>query len=41
MNLLRNGGYRSVHACQHELSHNISGMLALGGVAASTGLNYF
>ena len=37
MNLLRNGGYRSVHAGQQELSHNIRGMLALGGVAASTG----
>jgi len=37
MNLLRNGGYRSVHAGQQELSHNIRGMLTLGGVAASTG----
>jgi predicted transposase YbfD/YdcC len=37
MNLLRNGGYRSVHAGQQELSHNIRGMLALGGAAASTG----
>lgn len=25
MNLLRNGGYRSVHAGQQELSHNIQG----------------
>ena len=37
MNLLRKGGYRSVHAGQQELSHNIRGMLAMGGVAASTG----
>jgi len=37
MNLLRKGGYLSVHAGQQELSHNIRGMLALGGVAASTG----
>ncbi|MFM9104390.1 MAG: transposase [Cyanobium sp.] len=36
MNLLRNGGYRSVHAGQQELSHDIRGMLALGGVAMST-----
>jgi predicted transposase YbfD/YdcC len=37
MNLLRNGGYRSVHAGQQELSHNMRRMFALGGVAASTG----
>ena len=37
MNLLRKGGYRSVHAGQQELSHNIRGMLAMGGMAASTG----
>jgi len=36
MNLLRDGGYRSVHAGQQELSHDIRGMLALGGVAMST-----
>jgi hypothetical protein len=36
MNLLRNGGYRSVHAGQQQLSHDINAMLALGGVATST-----
>jgi hypothetical protein len=36
MNLLRNGGYRSAHAGQQELSHDIRGMLALGGVTMST-----
>ena len=36
MNLLRNGGYRSVHAGQQELSQDIRGMRALGGVAMST-----
>jgi hypothetical protein len=35
MNLLRKGGYRSVHAGQQELSHNIRGMLAMGGVAVT------
>ncbi len=37
MNLLGNGGYRLVHAGQQQLSRDIKGMLALGGVAASTG----
>lgn len=36
MNLLRGGGYRSVHAGQQALSHDIKGLLALGKVAAST-----
>lgn len=36
MNLLRNGGYRSVHAGKQELSHDISEILALGGVSAGT-----
>ena len=41
MNLLRNGGYRSVHEGQQELGHDIKGMLALGGVATSAPFNYF
>jgi len=36
MNLLRGGGYRSVHAGQQALSHDIKGLLALGKAAAST-----
>ena len=35
MNLLRNGGYRQVHASHKELSPDIKTMLALGGVATS------
>jgi len=41
MNLLRNGGYRSVHEGQQKLAHDIKGMLALGGVATSAPFNYF
>ena len=37
MNLPRNSGYRSVDAGQQELSRNIRRILAMGGVAASTG----
>jgi hypothetical protein len=36
MNLLRNGGYRSVHAGQQQLSLDIKALLALGGMATST-----
>jgi hypothetical protein len=35
MNLLRRGGFRSIHAGQQELAHDISRMLALGGVNAA------
>lgn len=35
MNLLRSAGYRSVHAGQQELAHDISRMLALGGMNAA------
>ena len=35
MNLLRRAGYRSVHAGQQELAHDISRMLALGGMNAT------
>ncbi len=35
MNLLRRGGFCSNHAGQQELAHNISRMLALGGVNAA------
>ena len=31
MNQLRNGGYRSVHTGQQQLSHDIKAMLTLGG----------
>jgi len=34
MNLLRRGGFRSIHTGQQELAHDISQMLALGGVNA-------
>ncbi len=33
MNLLRRGGFRSIHAGQQELAHDISRMLMLGGVS--------
>jgi hypothetical protein len=32
MNLLRRGGYRSIRRGLRALSHDIKGMLALGGV---------
>jgi hypothetical protein len=35
MNLLRRGGYRSIHADQQQLAHDISRMLSLGGVNAA------
>ena len=35
MNLLRRGGFRSIHAGQQELAHDISRMLELGGVNAA------
>ena len=33
---MRNSGYRSVHAGQQQMSHDIKAMLALGGLATST-----
>jgi predicted transposase YbfD/YdcC len=35
MNLLRRGGFRSIHAGQQELAHDISRMLALGGMSVA------
>jgi predicted transposase YbfD/YdcC len=35
MNLLRRGGFRSIHAGQQVLAHDISRMLELGGVNAA------
>jgi len=35
MNLLRRAGIRSIHAGQQELAHDISRMLALGGMNAA------
>jgi hypothetical protein len=32
MNLLRRGGYRSIRRGLRALSHDIKGMLALGGI---------
>ena len=32
MNLLRRGGYRSIHQCRRELAYDIKGMLELGGI---------
>ena len=41
VNLLRNGGYRSVNSGQQQLNHDIKAMLAHGGVAMSTICNDF
>jgi hypothetical protein len=37
MNLLRRAGYRSVHAVQQELAHDISRMLAMGRLTITSG----
>ena len=37
MNLLRRGGYRSIRQGLRELAYDIPGILALGGVATTTG----
>ena len=39
MNLLRRGGYRSIRRGLRALSHDIKGMLALGGVQVAENSN--